>query len=270
VAGEDFPIYYIAGNVARHHGDRTLYYPAYGGEKLTLRNLLDPVPPNTEWSRVAEASGLRNTGRFMAPPFMALLDEPLSLMPPATALMGWRLASTLMLVTAFYIAIGLFDGRHSFGLLVIAVAAGFSFFPFIETLFQGQVDALVLFLWVSGVYFVQTRASIWSAFCFAIATMIKLSPALAVFVFLLRRQWRWLIAYTFWMATFLAIGIWQLGWHNHVFWLTRVMPMLSSGVPYFASKSLPSFVADVYVRKVPLEYRTFLYYHSALHCLTGH
>lgn len=83
--------------------------------------------------------------------------------------------------------------------------------------------------------------------------MIKLSPALVVGVFLLRRQWRWLAAYALWMATFLGIGVWQLGWHNHLFWFTRVLPMLSGGVPCFASKSLPSFVADLYLRQVPLD-----------------
>ena len=107
--GEDFPIYYSAGKIARLHGDRTLYYPAPNGERLTVRNLLDPVPPNTTWSRVAEASGFHNTGRFMAPPFMALLDEPFALMRPATALLAWRLASTLMLVVAIYLSIILFN-----------------------------------------------------------------------------------------------------------------------------------------------------------------
>ena len=115
------------------------------------------------------------------------------------------------------------------------------------------MDALVLLLWVLGVYFVKTRTSIASAFCFALATMIKISPALAVGVFLLRRQWRWLIAYSLWMGAFLATGVWQLGWNNHVFWFSRVLPMLSGGVPYFASKSLPSFIADLYLHQVPLE-----------------
>lgn len=252
--GEDFSIYYVAGKVARLEGDRTLYYPNADGQKLTVRNLLDPVPPDTAWTRVAEACGFHSTGRFMAPPFTALLAEPLTRMPPMLALLAWRLASTLFLVMAIYLSLVLFEGtRHSLGLFVAAVAAGFSFFPFVETLFQGQVDAFVLLLWVLGVYFVQTRASFSSAFCFALATMIKLSPALAVGVFLLRRQWRWLAAYTLWMATFLGIGVWQLGWHNHLFWFTRVLPMLSGGVPYFASKSLPSFVADLYLHQVPLD-----------------
>jgi hypothetical protein len=256
VVGEDFPIYYVAGVVARLPGDRTLYYPASDGAALSVRNLLDNVPPNTAWSRVAESEGFHATGRYMAPPFTALLTEPLTLIPPRGALLLWRLASILMLVVAIYLTFVLLDRNWGFsGLFVVSVAAAFSFFPFVETLYQGQVDALVLLLWVMGVYFVDTKASIWSAFCFALATMIKASPVLAVGVFLLRRQWKWLIAYMLWMGAFTGVGVWQLGWQNHLFWFSRVLPMLSGGVPYFASKSLPTFIASLYLHQVPLDVR---------------
>jgi len=256
VVGEDFPIYYVAGVVARLRGDRTLYYPANDGAALTVRNLLDNVPPNTAWSRVAESEGFHNTGRYMAPPFTALLTEPLTLVSPRAALLLWRLASTVMLVVAIYFTCVLLEGSWGFSVLfVVSVAAAFSFFPFVETLYQGQVDALVLLLWVMGVYFVDTKAPIWSALCFALATMIKVSPVLAVGIFLVRRQWRWLIAYTLWMGAFLGVSVWQLGWQNHLFWFNRVLPMLSGGVPFFASKSLPTFLAELYLRQVPLDVR---------------
>lgn len=269
VSGEDFPIYYVAGKVARSPGDRMLYYPASDGRQLSIRNLLDPVPQDTPWAQLAHSVGFQSTGRFMAPPFTALLAAPLTRMPPRTALLFWRLASTLMLVLAIYLTCGLTEANwHLSGLFVIGVAAAFSFFPFIETLYQGQVDALVLLLWVLGVCFVQTKASVSSAFCFAVATMIKVSPALAIGIFLLRRQWRWLAAYVLWMLTFLGIGVWQLGWQNHLDWFRRVLPMLSGGVPYFASKSLPSFVMDLYIRQVPLDYRNLPLIPPSLRWLT--
>jgi len=142
------------------------------------------------------------------------------------------------------------------------------FFAFVETLYQGQVDALVLLLWVMGIYFVDSKAPIWSAFCFALATMIKVSPVLAVGIFLLRRQWRWLIAYALWMGAFLGVGVWQVGWQNHVLWFSRVLPMLSGGVPYFASKSLPTLVVNLYLRQVPLDVRNLPSIPAALVSLT--
>lgn len=254
VVGEDFPIYYTAGKVALAPGDRTLYYPAPDGGKVSIRNLLDTVPRQTEWGRIAAASGFQSTARFMAPPFTALLAAPITVVRPGTALLLWRLASVLLLTVAVYLICVLFEGsRRLSGFFLVSVAAAFSFFPLVDTLYQGQVDALVLVLWVSGIYLVQAKSPYSSAFCFALATMIKASPALAVGLFLLRRQWRWLAAYTAWMCALLVVGVWQLGWQNHVFWFSRVLPILSGGVPYFASKSLPSFISELYLRQVPLE-----------------
>jgi len=254
--GEDFSIYYVAGKVALGHGDRTLYYPADDGGKLSFRNLLDAVPRQTAWGRIAAASGFQTTGRFMAPPFTALLAAPLTLLPPRTALLVWRLTSVLLLTASVYFMCVLLGGTWRLsGVFVIGVAAAFSFFPMIETLYQGQVDALVLLLWVLGVYFVQTESPYSSAFCFALATMIKASPLLVVGLFLLRKRWRWLATYAIWVCVFLIAGVWRLGWQNHVFWFSRVLPILSGGVPYFASKSLPSFVTDLYLRQVPLDVR---------------
>jgi len=254
--GEYFSIYYVAGKVALGHGDRTLYYPADDGVKLSFRNLLDAVPRQTAWGRIAAASGFQTTDRFMAPPFTALLAAPLTMLPPGAALLVWRLTSILLLTASVYFMCVLFGGTWRLsGLFVIGVAAAFSFFPMIETLYQGQVDALVLLLWVLGVYCVQTESPYSSAFCFALATMIKASPILVVGLFLLRRRWRWLAAYAICMCVFLVAGVWRLGWQNHVFWFTRVIPILSGGVPYFASKSLPSFVTDLYLLQVPLDVR---------------
>ena len=269
VVGEDFPIYYTAGKVARARGDRTLYYPAPDGGKLSLRNLLDTVPPQTAWGRIAAASGFQSTGRFMAPPFTALLAAPITALRPRTALLLWRVATVLELTIAVYLICILLQGSWSLsGFFLVSAAAALSFFPLVETLYQGQVDAVVLLLWVLGVWLVHTKSPYSSAFCFALATMIKASPVLVVGVFLLRRQWRWLAAYIVWMCAFLAAGVWQLGWQNHTFWLSRVLPILSGGVPYFASKSLPSFLSELYLRQVPLEVQGLPSIPAALRVLT--
>lgn len=83
--------------------------------------------------------------------------------------------------------------------------------------------------------------------------MLKVNPVLVCGVFLIRRQWRWLAAYMLWVGAFLWIGIWHLGWQNHVLWTRSVLPIVSCGVPYFASKSLPTLVVNIYLHQVPLE-----------------
>lgn len=254
IVGEDFPIYYTAGKVAGEAGDRRLYYSVRGAEKASARNLLDSVDPETGWGQTAQSSGFHTTGQFMAPPFTAIMMEPLALMPFRQSLLLWRLASTLMLIVALYFILRLSGAEWSWPIQLVASAGvALSFFPSTETIYQGQVDALVLLLWTLGAYLVHKQQPVWSALSFALATMLKVNPVLVCGVFLIRRQWRWLAAYLLWVGAFLGIGIWRLGWQNHVLWARSVLPIVSCGVPYFASKSLPTLVVNLYLRSVPLE-----------------
>jgi len=164
------------------------------------------------------------------------------------------LASTIMLIVALYFTLLLSGAGEAWPIALIASAgAALSFFPFTETIYQGQVDALVLLLWTLGVYLVHKQQPVWSALSFALATMLKVHPVLVCGVFLIRRQWRWLAAYIFWVGVFLGIGMWRLGWQNHLLWARNVLPIVSCGVPYFASKSLPTLVVNIYLRTVPLD-----------------
>lgn len=141
----DFQIYYTAGKVARQAGDRQLYYPTGGAEKPSARNLLDNVAPETPWGQTARSSGFKTTGQFMAPPFTAILMEPLALLPPRLSLFLWRMASAAMLIVALYFILQMSVEMGSLPIALMASAGvALSFFPFTETLFQGQVDALLL------------------------------------------------------------------------------------------------------------------------------
>jgi hypothetical protein len=146
--GEDFQTYYTAGKVARQAGDRQLYYPTGGAEKPSARNLLDSVAPETPWGQIAKSSGFKTTGQFMAPPFTAILMEPLALLDPRMSLLLWRLASAVMLMVALYFILQLSVESGSLPIALMASAGvALSFFPLTETVYQGQVDALLLLLW---------------------------------------------------------------------------------------------------------------------------
>jgi Glycosyltransferase family 87 len=265
IVGEDFAIYYTAGKVARQVGDRQLYYPNRREGELSARNLLDSIAPETRWGQTAQSSGFHTTGRFMAPPFTAILMEPLTLMSPQKALLIWRQASTLMLIAALYFILRLSGIAESWPIALVASAGwALALFPFTEMIYQGQVDALMLLLWTLGAYLAQKQQPVWSALSFALATMIKVNPALVCGVFLIRRQWRWLAAYLFWLAVLLGIGTSQLGWQNHLLWARTVAPIISCGVPYFASKSLPTLITNIYLHTVPLETANLPYLPKAL------
>jgi len=247
VVSPDFPVYYTGAVVARGPGDHRLYYPA-GKQGI----LLASVPSDTPWGQTARAVGFNNTLHFIYPPFAALILEPLSRARWQVSLLAWRVALAALMLVSIYLTLVLAGKDNLLLKFVLSAAAVFSFFPFTETLFQGQIDPIIVFLWVTGVYFIRAERPVWSALCFAVGTLVKVSPVVAVGLFLLRRQWKWLFSYVAWMALLTGIAVWRLGWENHYLWLTQVLPELSHGVAYYANKSLAALIFELYLHRVPV------------------
>jgi hypothetical protein len=179
----DFPGYYAAAVIARRAPESRLYYPA--GDAGVL---LGSVPTDTFWGQIARAVGFDKTLHFNCPPFAALLLEPLGLERWQVSLLTWRVALSAMMLASIYLTLLLAGTDHLFLCLVLNATAVFSFFPFTETLFQGQIDPIIVLLWVAGIYLFRAEHPVWSALCFAVGTMVKVSPVVVVGLFLLRRQ----------------------------------------------------------------------------------
>ena len=81
-----------------------------------------------------------------------------------------------------------------------------------------------------------------SALCFALGTVLKISPAVAVPLLVLRRQWRWLAAYVMGVVAFTGVSIWRLGWQTNLTWLTAIYPSISSGVGNIVNRSFAGLV----------------------------
>lgn len=246
---EDFPSYYVAAETARNPADHRLYYLP---EKPFLL-ILGDVPKDTPWARTAQAHGFKSSLPFNCPPFAAWFLEPLSLFPWQVSLLLWRITIIGLVLLSIYFALLLTETESLLLPFVLIAAAAFSFFPFTESVFQGQIDAIVLFTWVAGAYLQKTNRPVWSALLFALGTMVKVSPIIVVGVFLLRRQWKWLVSYAAWVGILVGFSIWRLGWENHVLWAVHVLPVLSHGAPYFANKSIAALIYETYLGRVPLD-----------------
>src|SRR5207253_8535568 len=236
-AGADFAVYYVAGWMARGEGKRSLYE---GTPNDSIRNSSSP------WLHVAHAHGVVATTPFQYPPFFALLMRPLTKLPLKSAFFAWRQLSAGFVLIAIYIALLMSRNKQRLPLFAMVAAAMLASFPFIEMKEMGQVGGLLLLLWTAGAYFADKDRPVAGAFCFAVGTMVKLTPAFVVPLFILRRQWRWLAAYTAWMTALFSISVWQLGWSNHVMFFTRFLPAMSCGFPSAANKSLVNIVQSLY------------------------
>lgn len=249
---DDFPVYYVAGKLALWHETEHLYN--WRGRPYALDEIVRPESaPGSEWDAAARSSGFGSTLPFITPPFTALLFEPLARLPWPRAYLIWRCLTGLMVVLSVYFALRVAKPEHFLPLFAVFAAAALSFFPYVQTLWLGQIGGVILLSWALGVYFISRKQTVASALCFALGTLIKLTPLLAVGLFALRRQWRWLIAYAGWCGFFLLVSVWQLGWQNHLDWFRYVYPTLACGIPTLENRSLPAMISDIYFGRAPFD-----------------
>lgn len=245
--GIDFAPYYIAGHLAAEHPTRRLYYQADFPDGRT-----DPSKAASGWQEVVHHYGLPRAITFVYPPFFAVLLEPFAHFSFAMSFGLWN-SLTVLLTLASVSTVVRLAGRHiNVGLAVILVVGLFSYGPFFQELMFGQVSSFLLFLYTLGVWLLSRDRDWPSAFCFAIATMIKMTPIIAVPLLAIHRRWRWLTAYCCWMAGLMGFSVWQAGWPAHEQFIHSVIPSFSCGVPTYGNVSIMAFVQELFLRYVPM------------------
>ncbi len=136
----------------------------------------------------------------------------------------------------------LLSRKHRFVFFVLAVCS----YPFYSLQYEGQFGIVVLFLWVAGAL-LEERGNNWlSALSFVFATLVKVTPAIIVVLFIVQKKWRWLAAYFAFLAAAIAIGIGIQGWPNHLlFW--QNLRAISSGAASWHSLSIPSLMYNFWL-----------------------
>jgi Gpi18-like mannosyltransferase len=206
-----------------------------------------------EWRGTVSRFGVSEAFVFIYPPFFAVLMKPFTYFPFSTAYGLWSALTVLLAFASVWITLLLGGRRTNTTLALILIVGLFSFSPFFQELLVGQVASLLLFLCTLGVWLL-SRDQEWSpAFCFAVATMIKLTPIIAVPLLAMHRKWRWLAAYGCWMVCLIVFSIWRAGWAAHEQFLHRVIPSLSCGVATVGNVSIMAFVQELFLGYVPMD-----------------
>jgi alpha-1,2-mannosyltransferase len=233
----DFPVFYLGGKVALERGRVPLYDPP-ADRRRGYELLCKSADPASAWAQLGRASGFPQVLQFTNPPFSAVIMAPLALLPWRSAYLLWQCITILLTAASIVLALNLVSCWPSLPLCAGLFAAACFFFPFRSTLMFGQVNASILFLWTLGVFLLKRERPMASGICFALGTVLKVVPIVAVSLFILRRQWRWLGAYVAGAAAFTGVSIWQLGWRTNLQWLTAVYPSIASGVGTVSNRSL--------------------------------
>ncbi len=250
----DISMYYTAATAASSGSAIQLYVPSRTMRTPAVDYLAGPPDANSDWVRIGRESGVPLTGgNFTYPPSAAVLMMPLRLLSLEKAFLAWRMLSLLCVIGAVYIAVCLAKPTCFSPTVAFSIVGALSFFPLLEMSYLGQMGAVLLFLWVLGTWLWSRNFTVLSALCFALGTMLKVTPILVLGVFLWRRKWKWVVAFCVWCGLLLGLGVWRLGWSNTQAYAFHVLPAMSCGLPGYVNKSLATISQNAYLGFVPLD-----------------
>lgn len=243
-ANIDFYNYYFAAQVVKDNPHADLY------EGATDKNLeIHPAPPaDSALSVHARAAGF-GVEFYAVPPLFADLLAPVSKLQPHLAAALWRafnlilvLASVLLLARMLRVPILSFE-------FAVFVVAAYSFWPINEAVSLGQVMIVMLALWTVGVVAYFDDRMVLSAAAFALATAFKVTPILLIPLFLIWKNWRWLVSYLGISAGLVSVMA-AINGTQFISAYPRVISAMGSGFPTFMNKSISSLVAWIYYGRI--------------------
>ncbi len=232
----DFNVYYTASMLVRQGNAAQLYTGADTG--------LDPqkaiASPGTPIYEAARAQGLPFVGLYVYPPVLADLLLPFTLVPLASATHLWLLTNLGLLLLTGLLVVQLLDLPLLSLATPLILLALLCFTPALQCLVDGQITILLLLLWAAGMVLYKKDHTVAAAALFALATAIKLTPALILLPFLLWRKWRFVGAFLTSLLGLAALALWidtPTALHTYA---TRVLPAMSGSIPYFTNYSIPA------------------------------
>lgn len=248
-SGFDFSAYYLAAKVVSRTSGQNLYdLPLYADGRM---NLNAPAPLHSAWQSAAIRFHVPFAAPFIYPPFLSVVMKPLAHLSFDSAFIVWKVLMVLLAGVAIMLSLKL-GGIHLGHKLVLMLGVGlFSYFPFGDSLFMGQIDCLILFLLAAGIWLLKKKRTSFSALSFAVATLIKITPVLAVPLLVFHRRYKWLGAYAAWMSGLLAFSVYQAGWTTHREFWRFVLPSISCGAPVCQNSSLVAYVQELFLGYVP-------------------
>jgi hypothetical protein len=134
--------------------------------------------------------------RFLYPPLVATLFQPVALLPYHLAKLLWMILSLLALATSLILAMRVAgvasDNTAAWAVWLVVLI----YHPLLTFLERGQIDSITMLLITVGiVWLTQRRREGAAGLLLALATLLKLHTVLLIPFLLLRRRWRALAGY---------------------------------------------------------------------------
>ncbi|HLD21662.1 MAG TPA: glycosyltransferase family 87 protein [Patescibacteria group bacterium] len=187
----DFAVFYVVGKVLA--GKTSLQPIEIYTNKPAFRKEIFRVRPQ------------KGGTRFLYLPQSGLLFIPFSFLRFKYAAYTWAVLNASLFLGAYYLAIwGLVRDsvlRFRYSLLLVLLAFTDTVRGLIGT---GQVNGLVWLLLIAGCVALYKKRPAWSGIILALATTIKIFPAIFLLLFIMQKQWRALVSFA---IAFVGLGL---------------------------------------------------------------
>lgn len=185
------------------------------------------------------------------PPIMAIMLRPIAELPPLTGALVWYYIKEGLALAAFAMCFRLAsDEGTSFPPWARALTVLLTLRPILGDLMHGNVNLLILFLVVTGLFLFRKEWDLSAGVTLALAIACKVTPALFIPYFVWKRAWRVVAGLTLGLGLFLfAIPALALGWSENIELLSSwtrkmVLPFIVGGIvtSEHPNQSLPGLV----------------------------
>jgi alpha-1,2-mannosyltransferase len=177
------------------------------------------------------------------PPFWAFCFIPFAIFPFRAALLLFTAISMLALAIGVWAFFADQDPNIRRHLTVAGLLITFSFFPVYDSLYMGQVNAL-LFLFLALVIYFARRDRPWHAgFFIALAALIKIFPAVLILFFAAKRQFKPVVAALLSMFILVAASLPVCGLGLYINYVSKVVPGQTDGGAFYRNQGFSGFFA---------------------------
>jgi hypothetical protein len=237
--------------------DFTAYYAA----GKSLNNNLSPYVNHilTRWDLWDGIAAFKHS-RFLYPPLVANLFQPLASLPYINAKFVWNFFNLLCYIACFVLLAFIFfkndksERYIKFYKILIAGILAFNFFPFIALLERGQIDCVtLLFILIGFSFFLKkNKNEFLSGVFFGIATLFKLYSFLLIPFFFFQKKYKVIYGYLtgifiLIMLTLLIDGT-DLTYNYFTTEAPRIAKYGSGGTP---EMQLPVWILQAYLPMTP-------------------
>ena len=230
----DFTAYYTAGNVLNHN----------------LSPYINHI--TTDWN-LWDGLGTFKHSRFLYPPLVANLFQPLAELSYIDAKYIWNFFNLLCLIFCYILLLKIFDYQKELNKILFSGILCFNFFPFIALLERGQIDCLTLVFLLSGLYFyTKGKNEYLTGFLWGIATLFKLYTFLMIPFLILRKKFKILFGYFSGIVLIVIITLTLNGFDNTYNYIFKEAPRIAKyGSSGTKEMQIPVWILQAYFPMCP-------------------